>query len=211
MHELVRHEFGPEGTAYVRSYLESNEAFGKKLGRLLVTHHDLDQGTAWAFVPAESPMDRRTAFEYGGLRPASVPNSEERVGGWLLQQLRRHGAAARVLLVEGANELRTDPWLKNRPDDPVVFCGDDVYFYEPAGAAPPDLKRWIGGATWRPDVGIVTELPRGAGRLTPRQELTLEDLDEMAANASVIVVGAWDDEAVMFWERSEPSVTEASS
>jgi hypothetical protein len=33
----------------------------------------------------------------------------------------------------------------------------------------------------------------------------------MAASASVIVVGAWDDEAFLFWEPSKPSTTDASS
>ncbi len=195
----------------MRSYLESNQAFGKKLGRLLVAHHDLDRGTAWAFVPGDSPMDRRTAFEEGGLRPASEPDLEQRVGGWLLHQLRQPDAAARVLIVEGAHELRTDPWLENSPDDPVVFCGDDVYFYGTAESAPSDLVRWLGGATWRPDVGIVTDLPLAPNGLTNRQSLTPEELGEMAVRASVIVLGAWDDEAFVFWERPVPSTSEASS
>jgi hypothetical protein len=208
---LVRHEFGPEGTTYLRSYLESNERFGKQLGRLLLTHHDLDRGTVWAFVPADSPLDRRTAFEEGGLSPARVPSWDERAVGWLLDQLRQPSATGRVLLVEGAVERRTDPWLQKWPDDPVVFCGDDVYFYETAQAPAADVERWLGGATWKPDVGIVTHLPHRPDRLTKRQDLTLEELSEMAGGASVIVVGAWDHEAFMFWEAPARSTTEASS
>jgi hypothetical protein len=199
---LARHEFGPEGTAYVRSYLESNESMGKRLGRMLLAHHDLDQGIAWAFVPVDSPLDDRTAFEEGGLSPASAPTWEERVAGWLLQELSQQSATAGVLLVEGAYERRTDGWLEKRPDDPVVFCGDDVYYYETADAGPDQVQRWLGGATWEPDVGMVTKLPQGTDRLTNRQSITHEDLEEMAVSASVIVVGAWDAEAFFFWQPS---------
>ncbi|HEV3408110.1 MAG TPA: hypothetical protein VG079_05420 [Gaiellaceae bacterium] len=195
----------------MRSYLESNERFGKQLGRLLLAHHDLDRGTAWAFVPADSPLDRRTAFEEGGLSPARAPSWQEHVVGWLLDQLRQPSATRRVLLVEGALERRSDASLPNRADHPIVFSGDAVYYYETAESSPDDVERWLGGATWRPDVGIVTDAPRGAERFTERQELTLEELDEMAASASVIVVGAWDDEAFIFWEPSTPSTTDASS
>ncbi len=199
---LIRHEFGPEGAAYVRSYLESNESMGKRVGRLLLAHHDIDSGITWAFVPVDSPLDRRTAFEEGGLSPASTPSWEEHVAGWLLHQLRQQSPMARVLLVEGAYQRRTDGWLQKRPDDPAVFCSDDVYRYETAETAPGDVHRWLGGAAWRPDVGIITTLPQGTDRLINRQYLSLEELEEMAVNASSIVVGAWDDEAFFFWQPS---------
>jgi len=62
---LVRHEFGPEGIAYLRTYLASNDGFGKRLGRLL-GGRNLDAGTTWAFVPAGSSRQKRVDFQQGG-------------------------------------------------------------------------------------------------------------------------------------------------
>jgi hypothetical protein len=202
---LIRHQFGSEGHAYLRSYLEANEAFGKRLGRLLLTHHDIDRGRMWAFVPADSLPEHRTDFARGGLLREVDSSLDEVVGDWLLAELRRPSPAPRIVCVEGALERRTDGWLTKHPEYRVFFCGEDPDTYETTESPLPDLDRWCGGADWRPDLGIIAPLPAEIQQLTNRQSVPPDALEEMAAAASVIIVGAWDDEAFLFWQ---PSATD---
>ena len=70
---LVRRDLGPEGISYVTSYLQSNEEFGKQLGRLLLAAQRIEAGIAWAFVPSPMPARRAplTDFETGRTRLAA--------------------------------------------------------------------------------------------------------------------------------------------
>src|SRR4051794_15925864 len=108
---LARHEFGPEGVEYVRAYLAANEEFGKRLGRLLLSHHNIDEAIAWAFVPADTPVERRTAFETGGLFPKRDREWDEVVGNWLHSQVGAPTERPRLLCVEDAYSRRQDGWL----------------------------------------------------------------------------------------------------
>lgn len=117
---LVRHDFGPEGTAYVRSYLRSNEAFGKRLGRLLA-RRDLEAGTTWALVPADSSPQQRlrlkaglfpdagppVALEHGYLTPKFDPSSHAQFRRALGDLLSLPSGSPRLLCVEWAYGERT--------------------------------------------------------------------------------------------------------
>lgn len=199
---LVRRDFGPEGTTYVREYLDANHGFGKLLGRFLLASHDIDHGVAWAFSPARPPPERRaplTDFETGGVFPKRDPAWAEQFNLWL-NSARGKTAAPWLLCVEGALERPSDPFLDSYPDWPLFFCGDSVYTYANADSPESDVQRWLGGATWNPNVGIVTERSASLGPLTNRQLVSDAEIAELAARASAIVIGAWDDEGLMFWE-----------
>ena len=86
-----RHQFGPEGHAYVRRYLESGARFEKRLGALLLDHHDVDGGSVWAFVRADSPPEKLAAFETGRLFPKGDPD-------WATQADRGYGKASRATI-----------------------------------------------------------------------------------------------------------------
>ena len=206
---LVRHEFGGDGVAYLRSYLQSNGAFGKRLGPLLA-RRDLEAGKTWALVPDDSPPHQRTDFESGLFPDASPPMRVKQ--GYLVQKfdasahpqvrqavadlLSKPGPLPRLLCVEWAYARRTAPW----PDQEIFFCGDDVYGYQGADPAFEGVEWVPGGATWEPNVGMVTALPPGFEEIPHRQSITPETLEEMAAAAVAIIVGAWDGEAPLFWE-----------
>jgi hypothetical protein len=142
-----RHEFGPEGHAYVRRYLESGAGFGKRLGGLLLEHHDAERGLVWAFVRLDSPPEKLVNFETGGLLPKLDPAWKEQANAWLRDRL-VEGGGERALLVEHPYAKPTDGWLEKDPDRLAVFCGDDVYEYYSAEDG--ELTGWLGGGTWGP-------------------------------------------------------------
>jgi len=199
---VVRHNFGPEGHAYVRSYLEANGAYGKLLGRLLLAAHQIDNGDVWAFVPAELPEERRTPltdFEDGYIYPDPGRQSarQESNDGWLLEA-RNRVPGSWLLCVEDAFGKPSDPFVAKR-SDPMFFCGDSVYWYETADEVDARTRIELGGAVWEPTVGIVTVMPTSVRRLN-RQTLEDAALAELAASATAIVIGAWDGEGLIFWE-----------
>jgi hypothetical protein len=193
---LVRRDLGSDGIAYVSSYLEASREFGRQLGPLLQASHDVDAGISWAFVPSPLPAARTAPladFETGGLFSTRDPTWPKALLSWL-DSVR--GVDAHFVCVEGALERPSDPFLESL-DQPVFFCGDSVFYY--ALLSPDEMPEWwFGGATWRPDVTVITPVP--AKLPAHRDEIDQSDLAQLAANAVAVVIGAWDDEGLIFWQ-----------
>jgi hypothetical protein len=201
---IVKHTFGPEGAAYVRSYFASSRGFGKRLGSLL-ERRDIEAGTTWAFVPAASSARQRVDFEHGMVLPgaAASTSSWSAVANWL-GALLGSPPSGRLLCVEDAMARRSDPWLVNEADRKVFFCGDDVYH---CAGADDELDHFVlaAAASWKPDIGIVTALPSGREQISNRQSLEPESLEGMAARAVAVVIGAWDAEGFVLWQQVDQS------
>lgn len=193
---LVRHDFELDGIAYVESYLAANGEFGKQLGPLLLASHDVHAGNVWAFVPTEPPAARQaplSAFETGGLRPKLDPVWQSCVRGWLEAKC---GAERLLLCAESALARPSDPFVQ-RLDRPVFFSGESVIDYR---ELPSDeiVDELFAGATWNPDVAILTALPQSVP--LDRATVSRAELARLAENAVAVAIGAWDDEGLLFWE-----------
>ena len=194
---LVRQDLGSEGTSYVTAYLQANTEFGKQLGRLLLATHDIEAGTAWAFVPSPVPKARRaplTDFETGGLVSRREGTWSAQLQGWW----KSLGASkAGFVCVEGALERPSDPFLETF-ENPVFFCGESVFSYGPLDSDEP--PPWFGGATWNPNVAVVAAAP--AKPPADRDYIEQRELMRLAADAAAVVIGAWDDDGLVTWEPS---------
>ena len=194
-----RHQFGPEGHAYVRRYLESGARFEKRLGALLLDHHDVDGGSVWAFVRADSPPEKLAAHETGRLFPKGDPDWATQADRWLRESL---SGDDRVLLIEHPYAKPTDGWLRNNADRRVLVCGDDLY--ECYLAEDGELVGWLGGATWEPYTGVIApaspDLPGEGERRLVQPEL----ISSLSEGALAVIVGAWDDEGWIVWEPDGP-------
>jgi hypothetical protein len=192
-----RHEFGPEGHEYVRRYLESGADFGKRLGALLLEHHDVERGTVWAFARVDGAAEKLAEFETGGVFPKRDPHWNKQADAWLRERA-ADGARERVPLVEHPYAKPTDGWLQRNPDSPAVFCGDDVYEYY--SAEDDELVGRLGGATWGPRVGVIAPVPERGPRSWNRQTLSTDVISYIAAQTVAVMIGAWDDEGWLVWE-----------
>lgn len=200
---FVCHEFGPEGVAYLREYLDANDGFGKRLGRLLLNTRAFEAGTTSAFVPSESSLQQRVNFHHGGLFPGAGRGEPYRRSAveafeiWLRDLMGSPGSPPRLLCVEDSLGRRSDAMLDQPSERTLFFCGDAAYWYatRPEGVA----KIPIGGATWTPDIAIVTTLPKGMSDIRNEQSLEPEALRDMADDAVAVIVGAWDAEGLLIW------------
>jgi hypothetical protein len=141
------------------------------------------------------PADRRaplTDFETGGLLSRSDGIWSTQLQDWLTSI-----AASNAVLICVEDGL-------DRPSDPVVRdLNHSAFFYEDSvlSYGPPDsneLARLLGGATWNPTVAIVTEI--SGKQLPDRDYVDQRVLIHLAANATAVVIGAWDDEGLVVWE-----------
>jgi hypothetical protein len=213
---LVKHEFGRAATVYLRSYLDHNERWGKRLGKLLA-RRDLEAGTVWSFVPPESSPETLADLREGALyanTPILVdegghrwqrkhdPWKDPEVIEWIEGLLAGPGSSARIVCSEDVYATRTDRWVTEYPGT-VFFCGDDVYAYAtpdgPVGGALDPIADAAGDATGNPSVGMVTTLPPDL-EIGNRQSLSEQTLEKAAAAAIAVIVGAWDEEGLLFWE-----------
>lgn len=205
MMTIVRHAFGPEGVAYLRVYLDRNEGFGKRLGHLLSVR-DLESGTTSAFVPASSSPEAFGDFERGGLFSRASDSASADTSAfqtWLGDRLRNLPPSTRLVCVEDALSRSTDLASQAPGGDPRFFCGDAVYRY---ARTPEDAIRIVKpGATWTPDIALVTTLPDGLRELRSGQRVNDEVVSAMADAAIAVVVGAWDAEGLLIWEPAAPT------
>lgn len=193
--------------------MNRNEAWGKRLGRLL-TRRDLEVGKVWSFVPLGTSPETLADLQEGALF-ADTPVVVDELGHrwqrkhepwrypqvieWVEGLLERPGPSTPLVCSEDAHDTRNDRSVKAYPGT-LFFCGDDVYRYATADGSVEDaIATAVGDASWYPSVGIVTTLPPDLERVN-RQSLDEDRLEEMAAAAIAVIVGAWDQEGLVFWE-----------
>ena len=193
---LVRHDLDLDGIAYVESYLAANGEFGKQLGPLLLASHDVRAGNVWAFLPAQLPVDRQAPlgdFETGGLMRRHDPAWRAEVRDWLQAKCQ---AGPLLLCAERALARPADPFVE-RLEEPLFFCGESVIAYRELPSED-IVDEWFAGATWNPDVAMLTVLPPSLPQ--DRGTISRTELAHLAENAVGVVIGAWDDEGAIFWE-----------
>lgn len=193
---LVVQDLGVAGASYVRRYLEANSGFGKQLGKLLLDRFDVALGSVWAFVPHPLPSERKagvTDFEAGGLLLGKGERWREEVNAWVSRTV---GAAPHFLVTEHALSRPTDPFV-SKLEGWHFFCQDSVFdcFELPPNR---DVARQLSGATWDPDVTILT--PRPAFPPKDRAAVPPAALAALVEQSIAVGVGAWDDEGAVFWE-----------
>ena len=143
------------------------------------------------------PNTRRaslTEFECGGLYPRRDEEWAQRFREWLVAL--EHGGATDALL-EGAFERPIDGFLRTF-ERPVFFCGESVLFHSSLSRSTLNPELGLGGATWRPDIAVVA----GLRCHLPRDRATIHhaDLARLVERTVAVIVGAWDDEGLIFWE-----------
>jgi hypothetical protein len=203
---------------YVRRYLGANARFGKRLGALLA-ERDIEAGTTWALVPSDSAPDRRAAFEASLFPPAGpahkvergfmvpnfIPSTNPQITSAVGALLNPSEGENFLLCMEDAFGRRSD--FKLSPDQwprQVFFCGEEVYDFALADTPLDEAVRVLGGAEWRPDIGLVAPLPNNREAIHTGDDVSPAELSQMAESAVAVILGAWDDDSLLFWEPAKP-------
>lgn len=185
-------ESGDAGRAYVAQRLVN----GNSLSSLLLSHVSR-LGGAFALVPAGTSSERVTRFSQGGVLPqakrshdiARIPSTDAWLAGELAATMEASGA---ICVLENALARCREPFTARLPN--VVCVGDEVYHLIRQGAdTAADLLVTLRSASSMPTfVGILTRAPVAAKDWCPS---TSTDLAELARNALLLFVGAYDGES----------------
>jgi hypothetical protein len=198
---LAWFDLGDRGRSYVRSYLESNEAFGKRFGRLVLDNVPIADSVVGVFAPDDHQPERLMEFERGGVFPTRAPDWEQKAGGRLRELLAPDGDHAAGLWIEDALAKPTDGWIANRPEDEtMVFCGDSVIHYADGDSDPGRLLKLCSGATWNPNVALIASAPPPLSPPPNRQAVGPDHINAVAAATTAMIIGVWDDDGLLFCE-----------
>ena len=193
---LVTHDLGEAGLRWVRQQL--GDAF-LKMGRYL-ERLPVESGRAWTRLPAHI-----SAEEAARRLPSGHLSPWPKLGDWLwsnsivAQYLARHPER---LAVGPSPALLTWPVLAEILI-PYVHSSGEVYPYlagdsHPSEALLNELKDF---ACWYPYVAVLTSLPDGHPALVNKAEVGEDLLELLAARTELLVVGAYDEETDVIWER----------
>ena len=114
-----RRELGAGALAYIRQRLEG----GKTLAKLLLEGLDLSRGSVWAYLPPDMPKAQAQRFDEWTMPPSGRTESPVEQIVWRFLSERENA----VGLWEDAQLSANGLWVKNHPDEPLAFVGDEVY------------------------------------------------------------------------------------
>jgi hypothetical protein len=193
---------------HVREELEATN----RLGRLVASTLDLDEGRVFGFIPESHVPDtynfRRGIFQRVG-RPRTpvaggyveeVPSTEAEVAVWVHTALasdRRRALVCESYLLR-AKDLTRASQLPRR----TVAGGDYVYHWATHGDAPEEVRAVVRMAYPVPvGFAVISALPVSPAQMLGCSELDRRILSAIAAAIECVLVGAYDGESVLIWLR----------
>ena len=187
---------GPQANCFVRDYLTYGHALDSRLKKCVA----LNAGTVTAYLPSGIPRERVLEFTEGGVADPAVSEI------YLARTIREFLTAAqgRVCLFE-------DPVL--RPTDPPrlgsnvqrLTLNDEVYYYLNSLSSEDELILQTIREADYPNyfLCILTSVPGDAIFPISQGQLGDEELDLLIGRTEKIVIGAYDDEGYLVWDKSE--------
>ncbi len=203
----------------IRYFIEHIKC-GKTLSQKVIEKIDFRQGNFFTFLPANAELDRLYAFSYGGIIPAVscgilACEVEGYPEGFLPQQVitmdqelsefianytkisLKHCAVVENVIMEPGEKFVNIKKVKMAPYQ------QEVYYILDRENSIDQIYQTIrkSSQVWH-FLSILTLLEN-----TKRSSLETDKLDDICENAKFIVVGAYDGEGYVFWEKSSGSWT----
>ncbi|MEW6217261.1 MAG: hypothetical protein AB1543_06225 [Candidatus Bipolaricaulota bacterium] len=155
----------------------------------------LELGEVVATVPETTPQQDLLRFEVGG-----IVNGRE-TGHFLEELITKHLRIRGNRYVVFESDLSRRAPALSTAEEPYFFYRDETLYYVDANLASPEsirgVLRWA--RRW-PLLGVLSSLA-AAAPIEVRSEVDDELLKELAIRTEHLVVGAYDEEAVLVWSR----------
>ncbi|HEV2826949.1 MAG TPA: hypothetical protein VGW76_05050 [Pyrinomonadaceae bacterium] len=206
MNTFKKIELGSEGVEYVKRQL----TLGHTLAKSLLASHDIGTGRVFTILPASTDDAAAKDFESGGKLPSlfspndndsnlePVPNTDS----YLVDQVRTflHEGNDRACVFEDASAAPGDPYLRNI-ETRISTMNQEVYHLLcPADISNDKILKTIRLARSWLFIGVMTY--SSTDLCSGREPLTLQELTWLAQRAEKIVIGAYDGEGYLTWEKS---------
>ncbi len=216
----IQHVFGPEATEYIGTELSRFSKYDGGLRRMLGSL-PIEAGRTFAFVPAPPPkgliategaevLRHSLLFYSGGSENVSREYRDAEAGfiaGWL------KGAPRRLALFQTEYfRFEQEPY-RLAPGERLFVCkvreGDardtleGWVFIDAQQSSREDIElaRARGMSPYPPTIGLLTCLPSGRSAIQSREVMSPTNLEELVEQAAYLIIGAFDYEVLLFWER----------
>lgn len=208
---------GIESINYVRQHL----ATGLTLSTHVLQTIDLNTGQVATGMPEDMVWGKLYDFDHGGILASeskSIPikrmETEDgkhfvmkripRAFSFTLDTVERflRDDVKNILILENANARPTDPVLK-RSKSTILTFHNEVYHLIIGKPSKEDIRRSIveSESLWTL-VGFMTSLPTEAD-FPSTKELSLDMIGLLAENTQKILIGAYDGEGFLIWQRGK--------
>jgi hypothetical protein len=181
-------------------YLEECISHGNKLMRQLL-NLPLRDGVLWTLVSDETNGEALNEFRHGGVTIGTARGVIEKINDKLATFIIRHLSVSSSHYAIFEDYLRK-PGSKLLTRDRYFVYDGDVCLFVPSESKGDlqDIKATMKNASRYTFRGILTSLGSG-GRLTTGQSVDLPLIRELATSTNCILVGAYDEESYVIWER----------
>ena len=188
---LREYNFGDEAIAYVRSQMSQGHTLSKFLLQLLPM-----RGSVRTYLPESCPASTVRNFNTGGVTTTDETRSKwvHFISDYLGKLPGRRYAVFESLARPG------DPYL-SVTDSRFFSYGDEVYcFLTSEDRDPGRIVHTMRDANPYPFVGVLTRMARNRPQVQAKHEVAENVLQALAFSAEHILIGAYDNEAVLIWD-----------
>jgi hypothetical protein len=195
---------------YIRDQLTDGDVLARHLVGIVN-----DGGTVYALLPEGVSLESASSFVQGGKLPTPpssewrhgknsivvpVPNTNEALAGKIESFLT--GGEQRICVFENAVARTRFPYVAHFTD--ILICADRVYHVirGPSPTRSDVLSTIREAASLQGCLGAMTSLPDRLNWPKGSQQMVSEaDLAELAQRSEKVIVGAYDGESYVIWER----------
>lgn len=182
---------------------------GNTLSQMIPSCIDIHAGTFFTLLPKNTPKNRVYKFESGLLshieknethmfeyyRPTSSMDEQlsHHIINFLSSGTNKSAVFSNVLQSPG------DPNI-DLPDTITAYYNSEIYYAFQSSNVPLDVMKkciFASGMGWHFLAILTSNIPK------INQTINIELMNEILINASEIVIGAYDDEGYIFWEKAK--------
>jgi hypothetical protein len=206
---------GSDSIDYIRKHL----SYGLTISKYILNLLNLDEGQVVTGLPEDTAIEKLYDFEHGGilaseLKTMPIYRVQDKNGKYFtMQRVPRafpfvldtvnrflKGGVSRLLILEDANAKSTDPVIQ-KYGSPIWTFQSEVYHLVFGIPSNEEIKSTINksDSLWTL-VGFMTSLPKEE-HFPLKKEISLETIEMLAENTQKILVGAYDGEGFLIWQR----------
>jgi hypothetical protein len=207
LRELKKITLSLESVDYIKSILKH----GNTISSYLLKNCDLEKGKVITFLPFDVSKEDAKQFTFGGKFKYSTESAKmlpmpPNIYDYLVEVIQSFlkKGKGRLCIFEDKTSLPNDPLISLK-DTRIFICESEVYYIlckEDAG----NIEK-INDTIWDSDshwhfVCVMTSVSKENSVLKNNKKINHNDLKLLAERAEKIVIGAYDGEGFLIWNKS---------
>lgn len=190
--------FGPEALPYFRAQLAAGDTFAHALLGV-----PLDQGSIISFLPSIANEQSRHAFDVSLFLTTGHRIGKQAINVKLADFIAAYlGQARRPYAIIETLARVSDPGLTRMALAYFTYATEVYVFHTKHDRTPESIRATLNSARDYPFICGLTTLPEDYPTIQSRRAVTLDTLEQLARNTRHILVGAYDAEGYLIWNRS---------